>query len=59
MPLVLSSGAGAETRYVVGVVILAGVSLSMVFTLFLVPAVYMLISGKRQADLAATSISAS
>jgi multidrug efflux pump len=40
VPLVLSSGAGAETRYVVGVVILAGVSMSMIFTLFLVPTAY-------------------
>ncbi len=44
LPLVISSGAGSETRFVVGVVILFGVALSAVFTLFVVPVIYRLIS---------------
>ncbi|MGB6220777.1 efflux RND transporter permease subunit [Haloferula sp.] len=44
LPLVISSGAGAETRFVVGVVILFGVALSGIFTLFVVPVIYRLIS---------------
>jgi multidrug efflux pump len=44
LPLILGSGAGSETRFVVGVVILWGVSLSAIFTLFVVPLVYRVIS---------------
>jgi len=46
LPLVFSSGAGAETRFVVGIVILFGVTLSMLFTLFVIPVIYRLISRK-------------
>lgn len=44
IPLVLASGAGAETRSVIGVVILAGVFAATLFTLFLVPIAYGLIA---------------
>ena len=44
LPLVISSGAGSETRLVVGVVILFGVALSALMALFLVPLTYRLIS---------------
>jgi multidrug efflux pump len=44
LPLMLGEGAGAETRMVVGVVIVFGVSLATVVTLFLVPLVYSLIA---------------
>jgi multidrug efflux pump len=40
LPLLLSSGAGAETRTVIGTVILAGVLASTLFTLFVVPVAY-------------------
>lgn len=40
MPLVLSFGAGAETRFVMGVVIIWGVALATFFTLFVIPVVY-------------------
>lgn len=43
-PLMLGHGAGAETRMVVGVVIVFGVSLATLVTLFLVPMVYALIA---------------
>jgi len=44
LPLMYSHGAGFETRRVVGVVIVFGVGLATVMTLFLVPMVYSLLS---------------
>ncbi|MEZ5301929.1 MAG: efflux RND transporter permease subunit [Verrucomicrobiales bacterium] len=44
LPLVFSSGAGAETRLVIGVVILFGVALSGILTLVVVPLAYQMIS---------------
>ena len=44
MPLVLSSGAGEETRYVIGVVILGGVLSSTLVTLVTIPTAYALIA---------------
>lgn len=46
VPLVLSSGAGAETRMVIGVVVLAGVLAATFFTLFIVPAFYSMLARK-------------
>jgi multidrug efflux pump len=40
LPLLLSSGAGAETRTVIGTVILFGVLAATLFTLFVVPVAY-------------------
>ena len=44
IPLLLSSGAGAETRTVIGTVILAGVLAATLFTLFVVPVAYDLLA---------------
>ncbi len=44
IPLLLSSGAGAETRAVIGIVILAGVLAATFFTLFVVPIAYDLLA---------------
>ncbi len=44
VPLLLSSGAGAETRTVIGTVILAGVLSATLFTLFVVPVAYDLLA---------------
>ena len=41
LPLILSSGAGAEARYAIGWVIFGGLGLSAAFTLFLTPVVYL------------------
>jgi multidrug efflux pump len=46
IPLILSSGAGAETRFAIGVVVLFGVLTATVFTLFIVPVAYSLLSRK-------------
>jgi len=42
-PLVLASGAGAESRFNMGLVIAAGLTIGTFFTLFVVPAVYMVL----------------
>lgn len=44
IPLVLSSGAGSETRIVIGIVVLAGVFAATIFTLFVVPVAYSMIA---------------
>ncbi len=43
VPLVLASGAGAAGRHDMGLVIFTGLSIGTLFTLFVVPAVYMMI----------------
>jgi multidrug efflux pump len=44
IPLILSSGAGAETRLVIGIVVLSGVVLATVLTIFIVPLGYDLLA---------------
>jgi multidrug efflux pump len=44
VPLLLSSGAGSETRAVIGTVILAGVIAATLFTLYVVPVAYHLLA---------------
>ncbi len=46
IPLVISSGAGAESRYAMAIVVLGGIGLSSLITLYLVPALYRLIETK-------------
>lgn len=46
LPLVLASGAGAAGRFSMGLVIMSGISIGTTFTLFVVPAMYMLLSSK-------------
>lgn len=48
IPLVLASGAGAEARTAVGWVVVGGLGLATIFTLFLTPAVYRIIAGWSQ-----------
>jgi multidrug efflux pump len=43
VPLVFASGAGAASRYAIGLVISTGLAIGTLFTLFVVPGVYMLI----------------
>jgi multidrug efflux pump len=40
LPLLLASGAGAESRQAIGIVVVFGVAISAVLTLFVVPALY-------------------
>src|SRR6185312_10750763 len=43
-PLLIASGAGAESRFNIGLVIATGISIGTLFTLFVVPAMYMLLA---------------
>jgi multidrug efflux pump len=45
IPLVFARGAGGASRYAIGLVISTGLSIGTLFTLFVVPAVYMMIGG--------------
>ena len=45
MPLVLASGAGAESRIAIGSVIVGGLGLALLLTLFLTPVLYDLLAG--------------
>jgi multidrug efflux pump len=45
LPLIVGSGAGAETRQVIGIVVFSGVTMAAFFTLFIVPVAYRIISG--------------
>lgn len=44
VPLLIASGAGAASRFSIGVVIVAGMLIGTAFTIFVVPSFYMLIS---------------
>lgn len=44
VPLVISGGAGAESRSVIGTVVIAGVLVTTLFTLFVVPVMYRLLA---------------
>ncbi|MGL5137998.1 MAG: efflux RND transporter permease subunit, partial [Beijerinckiaceae bacterium] len=43
IPLMITTGAGAESRQAIGTVVVGGVSLSTAFTLFIVPSLYLLL----------------
>ncbi|KII80194.1 vibriobactin export RND transporter permease subunit VexH [Vibrio renipiscarius] len=49
IPLILSTGAGYESRVAVGTVIFFGMAFATLITLFVIPAMYRLISGSTQA----------
>jgi multidrug efflux pump len=44
LPLLIASGAGAAGRNQIGLVIFTGISVGTLFTLFVVPAMYMLLA---------------
>jgi len=44
IPLILATGAGAVSRYSIGLVIASGISIGTFFTLFVVPAMYMFLA---------------
>ncbi len=49
LPLILSDGAGAEARSAIGWVIFGGLGIAAVFTLYLTPALYLLLSRRSTA----------
>ena len=49
IPLLLASGAGAASRFSIGLVIVSGMSIGTLFTLFVLPAVYTLLATDHRA----------
>jgi multidrug efflux pump len=47
-PLVLVTGAGAEARNSIGIILVAGMFIGTLFTLFILPSFYLLLAEKRQ-----------
>jgi multidrug efflux pump len=54
IPLIFSSGAGAETRYILGIVLFWGVAFSTLLSLFIIPVAYALIAKRSGSPLAST-----
>ncbi len=48
VPLAFASGAGAEARHQIGWVIVGGMSFGTLFTLFVVPVIYLLLTGRHK-----------
>jgi multidrug efflux pump len=48
VPLLIATGAGAESRFNIGLVIASGISIGTLFTLFVVPAMYIFLAEKHQ-----------
>ncbi len=44
LPLITATGAGAVSRFSIGLVIATGISIGTIFTLFVVPAMYLLLA---------------
>ena len=49
IPLLTASGAGAASRFSIGLVVVAGMSIGTLFTLFVLPAVYVWMATDHQA----------
>jgi multidrug efflux pump len=58
-PLVLVSGPGAEARNSIGIVLVAGMTVGTIFTLFVVPVFYSLIAAEHHASPAREDVAAS
>ncbi|MDQ2994932.1 MAG: efflux RND transporter permease subunit, partial [Pseudomonadota bacterium] len=50
VPLIIAQGAGAVSRFNIGLVIASGISIGTLFTLFVVPAIYMFLAEKHTAE---------
>jgi multidrug efflux pump len=48
MPLIVAKGAGAVSRFDIGVVIASGMTIGTLFTLFMVPTIYCYLAERRQ-----------
>ncbi|MCA1906786.1 MAG: efflux RND transporter permease subunit, partial [Magnetospirillum sp.] len=47
IPLLMASGAGAASRFSIAVVIVAGMSIGTLFTLFVLPVIYTFLASDR------------
>jgi multidrug efflux pump len=54
LPLITASGAGAVSRINLGIVIASGLSIGTLFTLFVVPGMYMLLAAERSHEATVT-----
>jgi len=45
VPLIIATGAGALSRFAMGLVIASGIAIGTLFTLFMVPSVYVMLAG--------------
>jgi multidrug efflux pump len=50
VPLIVASGAGAASRFNIGLVIATGMAIGTLFTLFVLPAVYVIIAARHVAE---------
>jgi len=50
LPIALSLGAASTSRIPLGIVVVGGIMFSLILTLFVIPAVYTYISGKREVE---------
>jgi multidrug efflux pump len=58
IPLIIASGAGAVSRFNMGLVIASGLSIGTLFTLFVLPPVYLLIATGESRESAPTDLDA-
>ncbi len=58
LPLLFASGAGASSRFAIGLVIASGMTVGTCFTLFVVPTMYTYIAKDRSAARAAAAVDA-
>ncbi|RTM13185.1 MAG: hypothetical protein EKK33_12780, partial [Bradyrhizobiaceae bacterium] len=49
IPLLTATGAGAASRFSIGLVVVAGMSIGTLFTLFVLPAVYVVLATDHRA----------
>jgi multidrug efflux pump len=54
IPLVLATGAGSEARVVIGVVILSGILVATIFTLYIIPCAYRVLASRTSSPQATT-----
>jgi multidrug efflux pump subunit AcrB len=48
LPIALALGSGAESRIPLGIVVVGGVMFSLLLTLFVIPVMYIIMSGKKK-----------
>ncbi|OAI31480.1 acriflavine resistance protein B [Methylosinus sp. R-45379] len=56
LPLIMASGAGAASRYNMGLVIASGLSIGTLFTLFVLPAVYLVLAADHSKTREASAV---
>ena len=57
--MVLVTGAGAEARNSIGIILVAGMFIGTIFTLFILPSFYLLLAERRQKIESNTTLSVS